>query len=205
MDDYASYDAMGLAELVRRKLEEADLEGKVELNIIEDDHGSFQIGPFEVTYLPLAHSIAEGNALLIDTPHGRIFHTGDWKLDEEPIVGTPTSEEELRAIGDEGVLALVCDSTNVFDPKASGSEGSVRKELDQEILRHKGKRVLVTTFASNVARMQTLGEVARDTGRQLCVAGRSLDRIIRIAQASGYLKDFPETVDWDTAMGLPRG
>lgn len=192
------------ARLIREKLEEAGLVNEVEL-IVVDDLKQFQVGPFGVQYIPLAHSIAEGNALLIDTPHGRIFHTGDWKLDDDPIVGTPTSEKELRAIGDDGVLALVCDSTNVFDPQASGSEGEVRKALDEEILNHAGKRVLVTTFASNVARMQTLGEVARDTGRQLCVAGRSLDRIIRIAQASGYLKDFPDTVDWDTAMGLPRG
>ena len=193
------------AELVRRKLEEADLEGEVELNIIEDDHGSFQVGPFEVTYLPLAHSIAEGNALLIDTPHGKIFHTGDWKLDEDPIIGEPTTQEELTEIGDEGVLALVCDSTNVFNPSPSGSEGAVYKGLLEEVQRHPGKRVLVTTFASNVARLHTLGEVARETGRKVCVAGRSLDRIIDVSQQNGYLEDFPETVDFDTAMGLPRG
>ena len=193
------------AELVRRKLEEAQLEGVVELHIIEDEHGSFDVGPFEVTYIPLAHSIAEGNALLIDTPHGRIFHTGDWKLDEDPIIGEPTTEKELTEIGDEGVLALVCDSTNVFNPAPSGSEGAVFKGLLEEVQRHPGKRVLVTTFASNVARLHTLGEVARETGRQLCVAGRSLDRIIEVAQQNGYLTDFPEPVDFDTAMGLPRG
>jgi ribonuclease J len=193
------------ADLVARKLEEAGLLGKVELNIIEDDHGAIDIGPFTVRYLPLAHSIAEGNALLIDTPHGRIFHTGDWKLDEDPIIGVPTTEAELRAIGDEGVLALVCDSTNVFNPKPSGSEGAVHQALMDEVARHKGKRVVVTTFASNVARLQTLGDVARETGRQICVAGRSLDRIIEVAQDNGYLVDFPTPVDFDTAMGLPRG
>ncbi|MDP2130563.1 MAG: ribonuclease J [Erythrobacter sp.] len=193
------------ADLVARKLEEAGLLGKVELNIIEDDHGKIDIGPFKITYLPLAHSIAEGNALLIDTPHGRIFHTGDWKLDEEPIIGEPTTEEELRAIGDEGVLALVCDSTNVFNPEPSGSEGAVHRGLMEEVARHKGKRVVVTTFASNVARLHTLGEVARETGRQICVAGRSLDRIIEVAQDNGYLDDFPTPVSFDTAMGLPRG
>jgi len=193
------------AELVRRKLEEAGLESQVELNIIKEDHGSFHAGPFEVTYIPLAHSIAEGNALLIQTPHGRIFHTGDWKLDEDPIIGEPTTEEELSLIGDEGVLALVCDSTNVFNPAPSGSEGAVYKGLLEEVQRHQSKRVLVTTFASNVARLHTLGEVARETGRQICVAGRSLDRIIEVAQENGYLTDFPEPVDFDTAMGLPRG
>ncbi len=193
------------ADLVARKLEEAGLLGKVELNIIEEDHGQIDLGPFTVTYLPLAHSIAEGNALLIDTPYGRVFHTGDWKLDEDPIIGEPTTEEELRAIGDEGVLALVCDSTNVFNPNPSGSEGAVHKGLMEEIAKHAGKRVLVTTFASNVARLQTLGEVARETGRQVCVAGRSLDRIIEVAQDNGYLADFPEPVDFNTAMSLPRG
>ncbi|MBI1401747.1 MAG: MBL fold metallo-hydrolase [Porphyrobacter sp.] len=193
------------ADLVARKLEEAGLLGKVELNIIADDHGEFDVGPFTVTYIPLAHSIAEGNALLIDTPHGRIFHTGDWKLDEEPIIGEPTTEEELRAIGEEGVLALVCDSTNVFNPSPSGSEGAVHHALMEEVARHAGKRVVVTTFASNVARLQTLGEVARETGRKICVAGRSLDRIIEVAQDNGYLEDFPQPVDFDTGMGLPRG
>ena len=193
------------ADLVARKLEEAGLLGKVELNIIEEDHGTLELGPFTITYLPLAHSIAEGNALLIDTPHGRIFHTGDWKLDDEPIIGEPTTEEELREIGDEGVLALVCDSTNVFNPNASGSEGAVHRALMEEVARHKGKRVVVTTFASNVARLQTLGEVARETGRQLCVAGRSLDRIIEVAQDNGYLQDLPKPVNFEKAMGLPRG
>lgn len=193
------------ADLVARKLEEAGLLGQVELNIIEEDHGQIDIGPFNVTYLPLAHSIAEGNALLIDTPYGRVFHTGDWKLDEDPIIGEPTTEEELRAIGDEGVLALVCDSTNVFNPNPSGSEGAVHKGLMEEVARHKGKRVLVTTFASNVARLHTLGEVARETGRQVCVAGRSIDRILEVAQGNGYLEDFPKPVDFDTAMRLPRG
>lgn len=191
-------------ELVRRKLEEAGVLGEVELHTIPDDHGSFEVGPFEVTYIPLAHSIAEGNALLIDTPHGRIFHTGDWKLDEDPIIGEPATDEELTQMGDEGILALVCDSTNVFNPAPSGSEGAVYKGLLEEVQRHRGKRVLVTTFASNVARLQTLGEVARETGRQLCVAGRSLDRIIEVAQENGYLADFPEPVDFDTAMSLPR-
>ena len=193
------------ADLVRRKLEEAQLVDEVELIVIEEDHGQVDLGPFSITYLPLAHSIAEGNAVLIETPFGRVFHTGDWKLDEDPIVGEPTTEEELREIGDEGVLALVCDSTNAFNPAPSGSEGAVYRGLLEEVRRHPGKRVLVTTFASNVARLQTLGEVARETGRQLCVAGRSLDRIIEVAQDNGYLADLPDLVDFDTAMGLPRG
>lgn len=192
------------ARLVADKLQEAGLLKEVELKVI-DHLEQFQLGPFGLRYVPLAHSIAEGNALVIETPYGRVFHTGDWKLDDEPLVGVPATEAELRAIGDEGVLALVCDSTNVFNPNPSGSEGAVREALLTEVARHQGRRVLVTTFASNVARLQTLGEVAQATNRRLCVAGRSLDRIIRTAQASGYLKNLPDLVDFDTAMNLPRG
>ena len=192
------------ADLIRRKLEEAGLLGEIELNIIEGTD-SFAVGPFDISYVPLAHSIAEGNGLIIDTPYGRIFHTGDWKLDEEPIIGEPTTEEELTELGDEGVLAMVCDSTNVFNPEPSGSEGAVYRGLMEEVKRHEGRRVMVTTFASNVARLHTLGEVAKETGRKLCVAGRSLDRIIEVAQDNGYLQDFPKTVNFQTAMGLPRG
>ena len=190
------------AGLIRLKLEEEGLAKDVELNVI-DNEGSFALGPFGFRYVPLAHSIPEGNAVLIDTPHGRVFHTGDWKIDEKPVLGQPSTPEELTAIGDEGVLALVCDSTNVFNPEASGSEGDVREGLMQTITGAKG-RVLVTTFASNAARLQTLGEVANAVGRKLCVAGRSLDRIISTARTAGYLKDFPPTVDWDDAMALPR-
>ena len=192
------------ADLVMRKLQEAGLARSVKLNVV-DDLERFALGPFDISYVPLAHSIAEGNALLIDTPYGQVFHTGDWKLDEDPIVGEPTTEEELTAIGEEGVLALVCDSTNAFNPNPSGSEGAVYAGLMDEVKRHPGKRVLVTTFASNVARLHTLGEVAKATGRHLCVAGRSLDRIIEVAQDNGYLEDLPDLVDFDTAMRLPRG
>jgi ribonuclease J len=192
------------ARLVADKLQEAGLLKEVQLKVI-DHLEPFQLGPFSMRYLPLAHSIAEGNALVIETPYGRVFHTGDWKLDDDPLVGVPATAAELTAIGDQGVLALVCDSTNVFNPNSSGSEGAVRAALLEEVGRHHGKRVLVTTFASNVARLQTLGEVAVATKRRLCVAGRSLDRIIRTAQASGYLKNLPDLVDFDTAMNLPRG
>jgi ribonuclease J len=192
------------ADLVRRKLEEAGITGDIELNVVEGTD-SFALGPFDISYVPLAHSIAEGNALVIDTPYGRIFHTGDWKLDDEPIIGEPATAEELTQLGDEGILALVCDSTNVFNPAASGSEGEVARGLLEEVRRHKGKRVVVTTFASNVARLHTLGQVARATGRQLCIAGRSLERIIEVAKINGYLSEFPALVDFDRAMDLPRG
>jgi ribonuclease J len=189
------------AGLIRGKLEEEGNEDRIELNVV-DEEGPFRVGPFTITYAPLAHSIPEGNALLIEIPYGRVFHTGDWKLDDSPALGGASTAAELTAIGDKGVLALVCDSTNVFNPEASGSEAQVRAGLDEVIGAAKG-RVLVTTFASNAARLQTLGEVAQDTGRALCVAGRSLDRILRVARATGYLRDFPETVDFEAAMALP--
>ncbi|HEX8302299.1 ribonuclease J [Sphingomonas sp.] len=189
------------AGLINGKLEEEGNADRIELKIVKEE-GPFQIGPFTITYTPLAHSIPEGNAVLIETPYGNVFHTGDWKLDDAPALGGASTAAELTAIGDKGVLALVCDSTNVFNPEASGSEIDVRTGLDEVVAAIKG-RVLVTTFASNAARLQTLGEVARDCGRELCVAGRSLDRIIRVAKATGYLRDFPDTIDFETAMSLP--
>ena len=190
------------AGLIAEKLEEEGLTGQVKLNVIARD-ATFEVGPFRLTYVALAHSIPEGNGLLIETPHGRIFHTGDWKIDETPVLGEPSSHEALKQVGDKGVLALVCDSTNVFQDSPSGSESGVHEGLRNEVGRARG-RVVVTTFASNAARLQTIGRVANETGRRVCMAGRSLDRIVRVAKATGYLEDFPETVDFDTAMRLPR-
>ena len=189
------------AGLIAGKLEEEGNASRIELNVIEPGE-EFALGPFGLRFVPVAHSIPEGAALLIETPFGRVFHTGDWKLDETPVIGNPADPEVIKAIGDKGVLALVCDSTNVFNPEASGSEASVREGLRDVVSAAKG-RVLVTTFASNAARLKTLADVARDTGRTVCVAGRSLDRIMKVARATGYLKDFPATVDFDEAMRLP--
>ena len=190
------------AGLIAGKLEEEGLSGQVKLVIVERG-GSIDLAPFKVTFVPLAHSIPEGNGLLIDTPFGKVFHTGDWKLDEQPVLGNPASAETLTAIGDQGILALVCDSTNVFQDAPSGSESSVHAGILAEVKKAKG-RVVVTTFASNAARLQTLGRVANESGRRICVAGRSLDRILKVARATGYLKDFPEPVRFDEAMRLPR-
>jgi ribonuclease J len=190
------------AGLIRGKLDEEGIGNRVKLHIIEPNQ-RFELKPFGVTFVPMSHSIPESSALLIDTPEGRVFHTGDWKLDPTPVIGTPASPEQLQAIGDEGVDVLVCDSTNVFNKEASGSEASVRQGIAETVAKAKG-RVLVTTFASNAGRLHTLGQVAKETGRKLCVAGRSLDRILKVARATGYLQDFPETVDPETAMRLPR-
>ena len=190
------------AGLIAHKLAEEGLEKDVQVHTVDLD-ATFRLGPFGLRMVPLAHSILEMSAVVIDTPYGRVFHTGDWKLDEEPILGEPATAAALTAIGDEGIDVLVCDSTNVFNAEPSGSEGDLRAGLVAAVGAAKG-RVVVTTFASNAARLHTLGQVARETGRSLCVAGRSLDRILSVARSVGYLKDFPPTVDFDEAMRLPR-
>jgi ribonuclease J len=190
------------AGLIAGKLEEEGLTGQVKLNIVERG-GSIELGPFRVSFLAKSHSIPEGNGLLIETPFGNIFHTGDWKIDETPVIGEAPSTEALTEIGDRGVLALVCDSTNVFQEQPSGSEEGVHAGLLDQVSKASG-RVLVTTFASNAARLQTIGRVASEAGRRVCVAGRSLDRILRVAQATGYLRDFPPPIAFDEAMRLPR-
>ena len=189
------------ATLIRGKLEEEGLAEEVELKVIPNG-GSFSLGPFGLRYVSLAHSIPDMSAVVIDTPHGRIFHTGDWKLDEDPVLGEAVNPADLKAIGDQGVFALVCDSTNAFNADDSGTEGSVRDGLMESVKAAKA-RVLVTSFASNAARLETLHQVAKATGRQLCVAGRSLDRIVRAAQTNGLLKGFPSPMDFDAAMRLP--
>ena len=190
------------AGLIAGKLEEEGLTGQVSLRVIERG-GSIDLDPFRVTYVPLAHSIPEGNGLLIESPLGNVFHTGDWKIDETPVLGHPSSAETLTEIGDRGVLALVCDSTNAFLNEASGSESSVHEALRNEVMKARG-RVLITTFASNAARLETIGRVAIETNRRVVVAGRSLDRILKVAKATGYLLDFPEPVRFDEAMLLPN-
>lgn len=190
------------AGLIAGKLEEEGLSGQVPLRIVERGE-RIDLAPFGVTYVPLAHSIPEGNGLVIDTPHGKVFHTGDWKIDRTPVLGNPTSAEALTKIGDEGVLALVCDSTNAFSPEESGSESDVIEGLTKAIDAAPG-RVLITTFASNVARLDTIARVAEATGRRLALAGRSIERNVKVAKAAGYLADFPEVVRYDEAMRLPK-
>jgi ribonuclease J len=188
------------AALVREKLNEQGLSGEVKLKTIPME-GSLQLGPFGFRYMALAHSIPEGNALLIETPYGRIFHTGDWKLDEAPILGTPSTAEQLTAVGDAGVLAIVCDSTNVFNAEASGSETGVRDSL-MDLLANRPNRVLVTTFASNAARLDTVARVAEATGRRLVLIGRSMERIWRVARETGYLKGLPSPASLDESDSI---
>jgi ribonuclease J len=190
------------AGIISRKLVEEKVDREVDVRIVDVD-AEFSLGPFGIKLIPLAHSIPDMCAAVLSTPYGTVFHSGDWKLDDDPVLGLPGVESAVRPVGDAGVLALVCDSTNVFNDQPSGSEGSVRDGLHQVVGEATG-RVIVTTFASNAARLQTLGEVARSAGRQLCVAGRSLDRIIEVSRSCGYLKNLPPLITPEEAMRLPR-
>ena len=151
----------------------------------------FKVGPFDVELVSMAHSIPESNALIIRTPCGTVLHTGDWKIDLTPILGDVTDEKKLRALGDEGCLALVGDSTNAVREGRSPSEADVGKTIAGLIKGAKG-RVAVTTFASNVARLRTVAEAARETEREVIVVGRAMERIVQIARELGYLDGIPQ-------------
>ena len=162
-----------------------------------------QLGPFEVEYINVAHSIPESHALAIRTPLGTVVHTGDWKLDDTPAVGDPTDAKRLKEIGEEGVLALVCDSTNAVREGRSPSESEVEREL-ADIVRHSRYRVAFTTFASNVGRIKSIALAARQAGRQVVVCGRALRRVIDIATELHMLDGLPPFLDEDAFRHLPR-
>jgi len=189
------------AALLRRKLIEANLEDQIPVTIIGDS-APFDIGPFQLSMLGVTHSTMESKSLTIDTDYGRVVHSGDWKLDPSPLVGDVTDEAGLRAFGDRDVLAFVCDSTNVFSAGRSGSEADVRAGLEAVIKDRKG-RVAVTTFASNVARIESVAVVAERLGRHLAVVGRSLWRTIEIARETGYADNLPAILEADDASFLP--
>lgn len=187
---------------LRNKLVEAGLQHKAKVHEIEPG-ATMHLHPFTIQMVPLTHSIPEMQALAISTSKGLILHTGDWKFDDEPRVGQLSDEKLLKQYGDKGVLALVCDSTNVFEQGVSGSEGDVRRGLTQAIMDCPG-RVAVTTFASNIARVESIIHAARDAGRIVVLAGRAFKRIIAAAVESGYLTDLPELLTEDEAMDLPK-
>src|SRR5438309_4456622 len=190
------------ASLLRAKLVEAQLADKVKINIVPMS-GRFTIGPFDLELITLTHSIPEPNAVVIRTPVGTVLHTGDWKLDPEPLIGSPTDEARLREVGDEGVLAIVCDSTNALKPGSSGSEGDLRRSLT-ELIGHYDGRVAVACFASNVARLETIAHAARAHDRDVALVGRSLWRIEKAAREHGYLADVPRFLTEDEAGYVPR-
>jgi len=189
------------AALVREKLRERGLLERVPLTEIPLK-GQLTLGPFEIDFVTLTHSIPEPNGLAIRTPLGLVWHTGDWKIDPDPLIGETTDEAKLRAMADEGVLAMVCDSTNVFVEGTAGSEAEVRVKLTEVIKNCTGK-VAVTAFASNVARVETALKAARAAGRTPCLVGRSMHRIFAAAQSVGLLQDVPQVVDEDDASDLP--
>ena len=153
-----------------------------------------QLGNFEIDFITLTHSILEPNGLSITTPLGTILHTGDWKIDPNPLIGGNIDEKKLREIGDKGVSAMICDSTNVFSPGRAGSEADVRENL-LKIMETKTKKILVTSFASNVARMESIFYCAKKTGRSISLVGRSMQRIYKAAKKCGYLGNLIEPVE----------
>ncbi len=188
------------ARLLQDKIVEAGLEDALRVRIVPLG-GKLRLAPFELEFITITHSIPEPNALVIRTPLGNIVHTGDWKLDPDPLVGEPTDDRALRKLGEEGVLAMICDSTNALVLGHSGSEAEVERALNGLIKGLSG-RVLVTCFASNVARLQSIAHAARDSGREVVLVGRSMHRIVRAAQDTGYLRDFPRVLDEEDATQL---
>jgi ribonuclease J len=189
------------AAVLRRKLGEAGLVSEARVTIVQPG-GSFELPPFRLQFLPVTHSVPQSQALVIRTPYGTILHTGDFKLDPDPLIGPPTDEAAFRAVGDEGVLAMVCDSTNAMVEGHSGSEAEVRASLSALIRPMKG-RVAVTCFASNVARVESIALAARDAGRQVALVGRSLRNIEAAAREVGLLKGIPEFLQEDALDVVP--
>jgi ribonuclease J len=189
------------AAVLRRKLEEAAIRGAV-LNVVRPGE-RFMVGPFDCSLLQVTHSIPESHALALRTALGNVLHTGDWKLDPAPLVGPLTATDDLEAFGREGVLAMVADSTNILNPGTSGSEAEVRDSL-QALIGGLPNRVVLTTFASNIARLETAIRVAEAVGRQPAAVGRSMHRMIEAAREVGYLEDVPPLLDERVASELPR-
>ncbi len=196
---YCTRFAAGL--LATRRLAEPGAP-KVEINVVAQG-GRFTLGPFDIEFVPVAHSIPESNALAIRTQAGLIVHTGDWKIDPTPQVGLPTDETRLRELGEEGVLALICDSTNVMRDGISPSEADVAAKLT-ELVHSAPARVAVTTFASNVARLRSVAEAAMANQREVVVVGRAMERVIDVARECGYLDGIPAFRSVDTYGYLPR-
>lgn len=189
------------AEMIREKLQQFELEKEVPL-IRVSENSKITLDNFSIEFIPVAHSTPESTALAITTPAGVIIHTGDWRLDDSPVLGSKTDEERLKFYGDKGVLALVCDSTNVFHPTRFISEKDVRKNLVDLVKSYKKSRVIVTCFASNLARLETCCIAARESGRQVVICGRSLKKIERIAKLSGYFKELPAFLEEKKANSL---
>lgn len=186
----------------RRKMEEAG-HSPDEVITVSPYPETVTAGPFTVSFLPISHSIPESSGMVIDSPAGRVIHTGDFKLDETPVLGEAFDEELWREVSKDGVKALVCDSTNVFSRSAGRSEASVAPEITKLIAGCSGM-VVATTFASNVARLKTLAKAGQAAGRSVCLLGRAMQRMVAAGEATGILEDFPNTIPVEDARDLPR-
>ena len=190
------------AVLIKEKFKEKKIDISKSLEIVQLN-GRIELGPFEIDFVTLTHSILEPNGLSIKTPAGLVLHTGDWKVDPNPLIGNNIDEKKLREIGKKNVIAMVCDSTNVFSPGRAGSESDVRENL-LKIMEKKDKRIIVTSFASNVARMESIFYCAKKTNRQISLVGRSMNRIYKAAKQCGYLKDIINPIDPKDAKKVSR-
>ena len=188
--------------LITEKFKEKKIDITGYLKIVELN-STINLDPFKIEFVTLTHSILEPNGLKIQTPAGIILHTGDWKCDPDPLIGGNINSERLKEIGNEGVLAMICDSTNVFSAGRAGSELDVRKNLLKVFQRLK-KRIIVTSFASNVARMETVFYCAEQTGRHISLVGRSMHRIFKAARQCGYLKNVIDPIDSRDAKNISR-
>ena len=188
--------------LVKDRLSEAEILDEVPLNLVQLG-GKIKLGPFEIDLITLTHSIPEPNALAIRTPLGTVLHTGDWKIDPNPQIGDPVDEDALRKLGKAGVLAMICDSTNVFTPGEAGSEEGVRAELTKLIAEYDGRGVAVASFASNVARLESVMLAARENNRSVCLIGRSMKRMTAAAKSVGLLSKVGALLTEDEAQAMP--
>lgn len=186
------------------RAKQAEFGGRVKLPITEVAMGGrFRKGPFDIEFVTMAHSIPEPSALAIRTPLGLVVHSGDWKLDATPLVGEPSDEARLKALGEEGVLALICDSTNAMREGRSPSEVDVAKSI-AKLIKGARRRVAVTTFASNVARIKAVADATRAAGRSLVVSGRAMHRVIQVAKDTGYLPEHFRYADQEEFTYLNR-
>ncbi len=191
------------AEILHHKLVEEGIDDLVEVNVVSPG-SSLQLEDFHLDFVDLTHSIPEMQALMITTPYGKVLHSGDWKLDPDPVVGPASDMDRMSDISDGDVLAMVCDSTNVFKSGTSGSEGDVQSSLDTLLGTLKEGRVAVTTFASNIARLKTIAAIAEKHQRHVVLVGRSLHRMTEAAKRAGYLQDIPSFLSEKDAGYLPR-
>ncbi len=188
--------------LIQEKFKEKKIDISNYLKIVKLN-GKIQLGPFNIEFVSLTHSILEPNGLSIKTPAGMVLHTGDWKIDPNPLIGDKINEKKLKEIGNNKVLAMICDSTNIFSPGRAGSESDVRESL-LKIMSLKSKRIIVTSFASNVARMETIFYCAEKINRQVCLVGRSMNRIFKAAKQCGYLQNIQNPIDPRESKNFPR-